>query len=314
MIFMAAMTTEKKYKILLKAKHRIPFIKPWAIAETNNIIKASLFTDMNCLNHVILVPILMVGSPGSGKTTLIDRIIAIIRRLYKNIDINLVFTDSLGYNIDHMTDAPVNILVTDDAIKHQGSTSFMSSESKKATADYFNLRHIYEDNFPDIRGAVIFAIFATQMYKSLDKRLRQARMTFYKNVMEDEEEKLYLEKQIGYEAVGWLNLVTNWLTSMESSFAQFFIMKKGTESHWGAFNAPRTHHKCKHVNVATSVKDEKLLDFAKVAAMRTKPKEFTWEKIQNILGNDENPVTFRTRFSTDLKKFIKKFDLVEKPA
>ncbi|MHA1795877.1 MAG: hypothetical protein ACTSUK_07185 [Promethearchaeota archaeon] len=306
---MTTMNTKKKYKILLKAKYRIPFIKPRTIARTNNIIKASLYTDIENLRGVILVPILMVGSPGSGKSRLIDRIITTINKLYKNVDRNLCFTNSLAYNIDHMTDAPIQVLTTDDAIEYQDATSFMSSESKKTSARYFRIRHIYEEEFPDVKGAVIFTIFATQMYKALDKRLRQARMTFYKNVLEDQEEKLYLQKQIGYDAVNWLELVTDWLTSMEPSFAQFFIMKKGTEAHWGAFNAPRTHYKCQYINPATSVKDEKLLEFAKIAAMRTRPKEYSWEKIQKILKNDENPVTFRTRFSTDLKKFIKKFNL-----
>lgn len=297
----------KKFKILKKHLGN-PYLKPWENRQTAQIIKASLYADLENLHHVEHVPILLVGLQGFGKTSLINWLIRKIRWLYRPYEQNTLFTNSLEYNMKHMTSAPIQNLVTDDAIEHQDSTNYISSTSKEAAHAFFKIRHIYENRFPESDRAILFTITSTQLYKALDPRFRQARLVFFKNTLLDKEKNMYMIYQIGFNAWKWLDAVSDWRSSLESLFAQYFILKKGNNAFYGSFTAPRKQLKCQYVTSMDQVKDKKREEFLQISLLRNKG--IGWKGVQKILKNEENPVTFRTRFTAQLNKYLDKWKLL----
>ncbi|MBW1728275.1 MAG: hypothetical protein JRJ62_12010 [Deltaproteobacteria bacterium] len=301
--------TEEKKKEYLTKKLGRPGLTIQAVRETRKLVKYSFYADFEGLQSVILYPILVVGFMGSGKTTLINYLIRIIKNLYKKQSQQVLFTNSLQYNMQNIADRDVIILVTDDAVELQDSTSFISSRSKKTAHDYFKLRHLYEQKFDRNKG-ILFTIMGTQLYKSLDNRLRQARMIFFKNTLLDKEKNQYMAYHIGWESWKWLDKVTDWLYSMNPEFAKYFVLKKGNLVRRGSFPFVKQQYKCKYVNASSNVQDEKLLTLTKVLALRARGKK--WKEIQKILGEqEENENTFRNRFNNQLARFIRDFNLLE---
>ena len=146
---------------------------------------------------------LMVGLPGTGKTTIANIIMNNAKKKYKPNDRNILYSDSLQYNLDHIKDCFYNLLIVDDAIENQDSTSGLSTEAKELSYEYFTIRHLFEERFDRKQGYVV-TIFGTQMYKALHKRLRQASITFYTSTFNDKEENRFIQQTIGSDHYYWL--------------------------------------------------------------------------------------------------------------
>jgi len=72
------------------------------------------------INYVLWRPITVIGLPSSGKTNFSLYIAKLVRDRYPG-DVNVVYTNNLRVAIDRLDDRLVQVLIIDDAIRHQGS-------------------------------------------------------------------------------------------------------------------------------------------------------------------------------------------------
>ncbi|MHA1425846.1 MAG: hypothetical protein ACTSQI_07645 [Candidatus Helarchaeota archaeon] len=181
--------------------------------------------------------VLFVGLMETGKTQLANHIIDIVSSAYPPEQLNIPFSNSLRWNLDHLEDVFYNLLITDDAVEKQDSYSGMSKESKELTETYFNIRHEIEDRFNRESGYVV-TVWGTQMYKALHKRLRQSPITFFTSLFNDEEENKFLRRTLGY-AYTWLERKTD-LIYLENrpEFNRYCVLKLNQHLYFYEFDLP----------------------------------------------------------------------------
>lgn len=190
--------------------------------------------------------ILLVGLQGTGKTQLICFIIQLVLSLFPGA--NILFTNSMQYNIDHLANTFYNLAITDDAVELQDSYRGIKSESVELSHDFFNIRHIIEDRFR-LRQGYVLTVWGVQMYKALQKRLRQAPITIFTSVFNDKEENKFLYETLGEYYYKFLRIKSKYIWLLNRyEYNCFAVLKALDETFYLNFDMPTLQMKKKSVN------------------------------------------------------------------
>ena len=147
----------------------------------------------------------ILGRRGSGKSVMMTSIAKMITDYYGSDSVNIVWSTSLRYNIDHMDPTkPIQVLLVDDAMQEQSSRRI--HRNTDVLADYNGIRHLNEDVYS--RGRII-VIFAWQRWMDLDPAFRQSiDIVFLKTGQADETEKEHMKRMYGDDCYRYI--VKNW--------------------------------------------------------------------------------------------------------
>jgi len=136
----------------------------------------------------------VIGLPECGKTEMINDIAIHFRDHYGEGRVNIVFCDWLQDALDNMDSKPIQLLIVDDAVKKANSRK--SGGNADDTADYFNIRHVFEAKARTRTGAIIL-IYIAQRFKSLDIVFRNAMYLWFKTSTIDPDDRDIIIKYIG---------------------------------------------------------------------------------------------------------------------
>lgn len=241
--------------------------------------------------------ILMVGLQNSGKTTLINFLLELLLKHFSN-EINIQFTNSMQYNFDHLFDIFYNALITDDAIEMQDSYQGIGKPSIELSHQFFDIRHIIEDRFSRESGYAL-TIWGTQMYRALQKRLRQAPITIFTSVMNDKEENQFLFETLGAPYYKFLEKKSKYIYLLNRyDYNRFCVVKALDDIYYFEFDQPSLHMKKKKVN-----RKETDLDIAILTDLLPKSnKSFTREYIYEIFSYIYSREPKNLKNPTDIEK------------
>lgn len=223
--------------------------------------------------------ILAVGLQNSGKTNIINLLIELILKHFPN-ETNVQFTNSMQYNFDHLADVFYNALVTDDAIELQDSYASIGKPSMELSHQFFDVRHLIEDRFDRTNGYAL-TLWGTQMYKGLQKRLRQAPITIFTTIMNDKEENQFLMETLGPPYFRFLEKKSKYVYLLNRyEYNRFCVVKALNDIYYFEFDEPSLHMKKKKVN-----RKESDLDITVLTDLLPKSnKSFTRAEIYEIFA------------------------------
>ncbi|MHA1267315.1 MAG: hypothetical protein ACTSRS_18905 [Candidatus Helarchaeota archaeon] len=225
--------------------------------KTLKIIKNAICPSMETIPCVGWNNVLLVGMMGSGKTQLINFLIDIVKSAYPQEEINIQFTNSMQYNIDHIKDVFYNLLIADDSVELQDSYRGITKQSINLSHQFFNVRHIVEKRFYRKNGYVL-TVWGVQMYKALQKRLRQAPLTIFTSVFNDKEENQFLRQTLGAPYFRFLLSKNKYVSLLNRyDYNRFFVLKALGSIHYGEFDLPHSQFEKK---VITSKEKETAVD------------------------------------------------------
>lgn len=146
--------------------------------------------DHNCVGAISAS---ILGRRGSGKTELAKAIGKTGYDIYGPDNINIIWSTSLRYCMDHMDYKAVQLLMIDDAMQEQSSRRIHKNTND--LADYHKLRHLHEKKCP--RGYVI-TVWAWQRWMDLDPAYKDSLdIIWLKTGQTDEAEKQHMRRIYG---------------------------------------------------------------------------------------------------------------------
>lgn len=165
----------KKFKNFIFNDHEYELIEP----DDFLISMLSMEKRFYPKDWVKLITIALVGSMGSGKSTVINKIVNIITQIYGN-EVRAIKTDDLIYALKHGLDLSYfQIVIIDDAMQSgYDSRRSMSNENIDMSQNFSIGRHIAKET---MKKGILFVIFAIQSPTRLDKFIREnCDLTIYK--------------------------------------------------------------------------------------------------------------------------------------
>lgn len=163
--------------------------------------------------------LLIVGDVGFAKSTTAQAITVQVKEFYNETYkkyygddcVNVVMVHQISRAMDFMDLKPVQIIIIDDAARHQFSRG--AAQNKEEVSVYYDIRHHHERTAERMNGVVI-TIWIIQRYKILDICFRSANVILVKSNSPDEEDKKLMDKKLvpknlrDYRYVQYLNDIT----------------------------------------------------------------------------------------------------------
>jgi hypothetical protein len=247
-------------------------------------VKNAVTPDLDSMYTVGWNNILLIGLQRTGKTNIINWVFDQVYQAYPIDDINLVFSNSMAYNLDHLEDVPYNVLGTDDAVEHQDAYEGISKNLRALSHKFFKIRHIIEKRFNRKSHSYVLTIFSFQMLKALMKRLRQADIIFITSIFSDEEENQFLKYFLGEDYFNFLRDKMMYISLFNDySFNRYCIMKTVAGTYFCDFPIANSHKEC--LDIGSTEKPQNL-DFEIQEKLENKMSK---NEIYNILAYAYDP-------------------------
>lgn len=177
--------------------------KPKTVDRTEEILNQYIMLPLPS-HKVGLVNIGILGKPESGKSVMITSLAKLIADRYGLENVNIIWSNSLIYCINHFDQRPVQVLIIDDAMMNNSSRTI--HKNAKKVGKFNKIRHLYEEATGNKSGFLI-VIWAWQRWMDLDPAFKQLNLLFLKTGLygTDKEEMLdfYGEDYYRYICNNW---------------------------------------------------------------------------------------------------------------
>lgn len=179
------------------------FVHPWSLPNLTQRALDSLFPAIpeNAVRHRHGV---LFGMMESGKTSLFNYLALEARRRYGN-DLNIIPCYSIRRAMDLINGKKVQLILVDDAIREANARTSM--RQAQDVADFFQIRHLYEDIAKD-RAGIVITMWGCQRFKSLDVVFRQGHVLFFKTSAVDPDDAKLIKDYVGPAGFDALQRVT----------------------------------------------------------------------------------------------------------
>lgn len=144
-------------------------------------------------------PITIVGPPESGKTNTAYFITKLLIEQFGEDKLNIVLARKLKTAIKNLDQKPVQVLLIDDAVRHQYSRFSVSQEGRLVIANYYEIRHILNKYKRKHRDAVVYILFITQRWRDLSPQFREAPLVLFKGTLTSFYNNRDIRKHLGEE-------------------------------------------------------------------------------------------------------------------
>jgi hypothetical protein len=178
-------------------------LHPWNMPNLTKMTEEMLFppiTDGIVFDRSLCV----VAMKEAGKSSLVNALATRAVKIYGEA-VNVVASYEIKTAIECMDPKPVQLLIVDDAISSQNSRKAMSNAED--VADFFRIRHIYEERFRKDTGIVI-TVFITQRWMGIDVGFRQAHAIIFKSVLVDKRDNQGIAEFMGPAAYAELKTIS----------------------------------------------------------------------------------------------------------
>jgi len=123
-------------------------------------------------NEMQVITILVWGARFSGKTHLCRNISYVIWSKFGEENTTISYTNNLTVAYSELDAKPVQVLVIDDAARHQGSQDGVFKEKKDMLNDWRELRHLKEKKVPDGKTGIVIVMLNFQKYSTIHSQIR----------------------------------------------------------------------------------------------------------------------------------------------
>lgn len=208
--------------------------KPKTVDRTEEVLNEYLLIPLT-EHKVMLVNVGILGKPESGKSVMIVSLAKQIADRYGLEYVNIVWSSSLIYGIDHFDKKPVQVIIIDDAMMNNSSRRIHKNSHK---VGLFNkIRHIYEEASGNKSGLII-VIWAWQRWMDLDPAFKQLNLLFLKTGLygtdKTEMISLYGEDYYRFICSNW-EFISKGNDGAKSKSVVHIFPAEGTEKENGVF-------------------------------------------------------------------------------
>lgn len=202
---------------------------------TDTILNKYLFHDVP-KNDIDVVTIAVIGRRGSGKSTTLTSIVSLGFDKYSPENVNVSWSNDIGYGMDSFDSKDVQIIMVDDAMKKQSSRRIHANTDK--IGDYNDIRHGYRKKTGKNNGLII-VIWAWQRWMDLDPAFRESMDIVLLKTSSYSREKEIMIEMFGKDCYRYINenydLIRRGDNKAKSRSIAHIVSLEGTGNENGVF-------------------------------------------------------------------------------